>query len=124
MVVFGIAQSIGDPVTTIIHSAVYQPSPPPRTRRHHSVGFWVAALAFLVNMAFPAVPTPLYSLYQQRDGFSTLRITVIYAVYAVGVIASLFLGGHVSDWVGRRRMLVAALAVNVLSAGAFLAFSR
>jgi MFS family permease len=31
-------------------------------------------------------------------------ITVVYAVYAIGVIASLFLGGHVSDWVGRRRL--------------------
>jgi MFS family permease len=48
-------------------------------------------------------------------------ITVVYAVYAIGVIASLFLGGHVSDWVGRRRVLVPALAVNVLSAVLFIA---
>src|SRR6202012_4253043 len=90
--------------------------------RHHSVGFWVVAAAFLVNLAFSAVPTPLYVIYQQRDHFSTLMITVVYAVYAIGVIASLFLGGHVSDWVGRRRVLVPALAVNVLSAAAFIAF--
>jgi hypothetical protein len=38
------------------------------------------------------------------------------------VIASLFLGGHVSDWVGRRRVLVPALAVNALSAVLFIAF--
>ncbi|MDQ1464430.1 MAG: hypothetical protein QOC73_1371, partial [Actinomycetota bacterium] len=37
-----------------------------RSARHHSFGFWVAAVAFLVNMAFSAVPTPLYALYQQR----------------------------------------------------------
>ena len=74
--------------------------------RHHSFGFWVAALAFLVNMGFSAVPTPLYALYEQRDHFSTFMVTIVYAVYAVGVIGSLFLGGHVSDWVGRKRVFV------------------
>ena len=89
-------------------------------RRRHSFGFWVAALAFMVNMGFSAVPTPLYVLYQRRDHFSTLMITVVFAVYAVGVVGSLFLGGHVSDWIGRKRMLVPALLVNVLSASVFL----
>ena len=92
----------------------------PRTRIHHSVGFWVVAVAFLLNMAFSAVPTPLYVLYQQRDGISNLMVTVVYAVYAIGVIASLFLGGHVSDWVGRRRVLVPALLANAASAVVFI----
>src|ERR1700678_4699662 len=91
-------------------------------RRHHSAAFWVVAAAFCVNLAFSAVPTPLYAIYQQRDHFSTLMITVVYAVYAIGVIVSLFLGGHISDWVGRRRVLVPALAVNVASAVLFIAF--
>jgi hypothetical protein len=100
------------------------PSDPGRTRhqRRHSAAFWVVAAAFCVNLAFSAVPTPLYAIYQGRDHFSTLMITVVYAVYAVGVIGSLFLGGHISDWVGRRRVLVPALAVNVLSAVLFIAF--
>jgi MFS family permease len=88
--------------------------------RHHSVGFWIAALAFMVNMGFSAVPTPLYALYQRRDHFSTFMVTVVYAVYAVGVVGSLFLGGHVSDWVGRKRVFVPALLVNVGSALVFL----
>jgi predicted MFS family arabinose efflux permease len=74
----------------------------------------------MVSMGFSAVPTPLYVLYQQRDHFSTFMITVVYAVYAVGVIASLFLGGHISDWVGRKRVLVPALLVNVISAVIFM----
>src|SRR6202451_1531367 len=82
----------------------------PRHQRRHSAAFWVVAAAFCVNLAFSAVPTPLYVIYQQRDHFSTLMITVVYAVYAVGVIVSLFLGGHVSDWVGRRRGVAAAPA--------------
>ncbi|MDT5008932.1 MAG: hypothetical protein QOH57_549 [Mycobacterium sp.] len=91
-----------------------------RSGRHHSFGFWVAAAAFLVNMGFSAVPTPLYALYQQRDHFSTLMVTVVYAVYAIGVIGSLFLGGHVSDWVGRKQVFVPALLINVVSALVFL----
>ena len=95
-------------------------APRPRSRRHHSVGFWVAAVAFLLNMGFSAVPTPLYVLYQQRDGISNLTVTVVYAVYAVGVIGSLFLGGHLSDWIGRRRVFVPALLVNAVSAVIFI----
>jgi MFS family permease len=92
----------------------------PHSSRHHSFGFWVAALAFLVNMGFSAVPTPLYALYQRRDHFSTFMVTVVYAVYAVGVIGSLFLGGHVSDWIGRKQVFVPALLLNVVSALVFL----
>lgn len=92
-----------------------------RASRHH-LGFWVAALAFLVNMGFSAVPTPLYVLYQRRDHFSTITITLVYAVYAVGVIGSLFVAGHASDWVGRRRVFVPALLVNVVSAVVFIFF--
>jgi hypothetical protein len=91
-----------------------------RYSRRHSFGFWVAALAFMVNMGFSAVPTPLYGLYQRRDHFSTFMVTVVYAVYAVGVIVALFLGGHVSDWVGRKRVFVPALLIDVASALVFL----
>jgi len=73
-------------------------------------------------MAFSAVPTPLYVLYQQRDHFSQIMVTIVYAVYAVGVIASLFLAGHISDWVGRRKVLALALLVNVMSAVLFILF--
>ncbi len=103
------------------------PTPPRRwdggwqDRLGHAAGYWVVAAALLVNMAFSAVPTPLYVIYQQRDHFSAIGGTIVYAVYAVGVIASLFLGGHVSDWMGRRRILVAGLLVNVLSALIFIA---
>src|SRR5487761_15878 len=95
-------------------------SAPARARRAHHIGFWVTAVAFLVIMGFSAVPTPLYVLYQQRDHFSNLMITVVYAVYAVGVIGSLFLAGHLSDWTGRRHIFVPALVANVASAVIFI----
>ena len=47
-----------------------------RHQRRHAAAFWIVAAAFCVNLAFSAVPTPLYVIYQQRDHFSTLMITV------------------------------------------------
>jgi MFS family permease len=94
--------------------------PSGRSASAHSWGFWVAAVAFLANMAFSAVPTPLYAIYATRDGLNSLTITLVYAVYAVGVILSLFFGGHVSDWIGRKAIFVPALLLNVASAVVFI----
>jgi MFS family permease len=66
------------------------------------------------------MPTPLYGLYQQRDGFPTPVITVVFAAYAVGVVASLYLVGHVSDWFGRRPVILLALLAEALAAVGFL----
>jgi MFS family permease len=118
-----VANGANERATAITASGDAVPAPLPvlgGRSRHHSFGFWVVAAAFLVNMGFSAVPTPLYVLYERRDHFSTIMVTVVYAVYAIGVIASLLLGGHVSDWVGRKRVLVPALLVNVASALIFL----
>src|SRR3954449_3641011 len=88
--------------------------------RRHGAGLWAVVFAFVAVMAFSTVPTPLYTLYQARDGFSTFVITVIFAAYAVGVIVALFFAGHVSDWVGRRRALVPAVLLSVAGAIVFL----
>ena len=86
-------------------------------------GFWVIAAAFLTVMAFSTVPTPLYSIYQQRDGFPTFVITVIFAAYAVGVMASLYFVGHISDWAGRRRMILVAILLEIVAAVVFLVWT-
>ncbi|MFC7532257.1 MFS transporter [Actinoplanes sp. GCM10030250] len=83
-------------------------------------GFWAIALAFLTAMAFSTVPTPLYPLYMARDGFSTFTVTVVFAVYAAGVVVSLLLAGHISDRLGRKRVLLPALALELLAAVLFL----
>jgi MFS family permease len=93
---------------------------PTARRVSHGAGFWIIAFVFLTEMAFCAVPTPLYSIYQQRDGFPTIVVTVIFAAYAIGVMLSLYLAGHVSDWLGRRRVILASLLINVLAAILFL----
>ena len=58
---------------------------------------------------------PLSGLYARRDGFSSLTVTIVFAVYALAVALSLFLAGHLSDWHGRRRVLIPALALEILA---------
>lgn len=89
--------------------------------RHRS-GFWLIAAVFAVSMAFSTVPTPLYPIYQAHDGFTSFTVTVVFAAYAVGVVTSLLLAGHISDWVGRRRVLLPALALEAAAAVLFLAW--
>jgi MFS family permease len=91
------------------------PSPPDKRRSTVAVAY-----ALAVAMLSTTLPTPLYALYSARFGFSELMITVIFASYAAGVIASLFLFGALSDQVGRRRVLLAGLGFSVLSAAVFL----
>ena len=56
--------------------------------RHRS-GFWAVAFAFLIVMAFATLPSPLYGLYRMRDDLSAFTVTVIYAIFAAGTIATL-----------------------------------
>lgn len=95
-------------------------SRPPRRALPHAHSFWAIGVVFAAAMAFSTVPAPLYAIYRQRDGFSTFMITVVFAAYAVGVIGSLFLAGHTSDWLGRRRLLLAAIAAESVAAVLFL----
>lgn len=84
------------------------------------LAFAAVAYAFAVTMLGTTLPTPLYRSYQHRLHFHSLMTTVIYAVYAVGVISALVLFGRASDVLGRRRMLLAGLACAALSALVFL----
>jgi MFS family permease len=44
----------------------------------------------------------------------------VFAVYAVAVALSLFFAGHLSDWYGRRRVLLPALALQIVASVIFL----
>jgi len=55
-------------------------------------------------------PSPLYGTYAELWGFDSLVLTLVYATYAFGVLATLILAGRLSDEVGRRPVLVIALA--------------
>jgi predicted MFS family arabinose efflux permease len=70
-------------------------------------------------LAASGAPTPLYAVYQQHWGFSPITTTIVFGVYALAVLASLLTLGRLSDYVGRRPVLLAALGVQVVSMVAF-----
>lgn len=78
------------------------------------------AFAFAVTMMGTTLPTPLYSVYATQLGLSPLTVTALFAVYAIGVVATLSLFGRLSDELGRRPVLLLAVACAVLSAALFL----
>ncbi len=66
-------------------------------------------------LAASSAPTPLYAVYQAEWGFSPITVTVVFGVYAVAVLGSLLTVGSLSDHVGRRPVLLGALALQALA---------
>jgi MFS family permease len=92
----------------------------PRWEARRAIAVACVAYAFCVAMLGSTLPTPLYPIYQQRLGYGHQLTTVIFAVYAGGVITALLLFGRASDLLGRRPTLLIGLGVSGLSAGGFL----
>src|SRR5262249_8278021 len=90
----------------------------PRLSRR--AGFRAVALSFLAVTSFSTAPSALYGIYERQLHLSSLTITLVYAVYAVGVTVSLLLAGHLSDWYGRRAVLLPSLALAMLAALLFV----
>jgi MFS family permease len=85
------------------------------------VAFLVLASVTVTFLASASAPTPLYPHYQAEWGFSPLAVTVIFGVYALAVLVALLFFGRLSDHLGRRPVLLAALFVQVLTMGLFAA---
>jgi len=81
---------------------------------------FVLASLIVALLASSAAPTPLYAIYQAQWHFTPITTTVVFGVYALAVLAALLTLGKLSDHVGRRPVLVTAIAVH---AGALVIFA-
>jgi MFS family permease len=82
--------------------------------------FWIVVAALLAMMAAAGAPSPLYVVYEQRIGFSSVTLTVIFAVYVVALLATLLTVGSLSDHVGRKPVLAIAFVLEIVSVALFL----
>ena len=73
------------------------------------------ALTLLTFLAASSAPTPLYHLYQEGLHFSAGMLTLIFGVYALSLLAALLTVGSLSDHLGRRPVIFAALLLNMLA---------
>jgi MFS family permease len=90
--------------------------------RQHASAFWVVAFAFLIVMAFATLPSPLYGLYRERDGLSAFTVTIVYAIWAAGTIAALIAVPFIVDRIGRRGVMLTAVATMMVAAGELAAW--
>jgi MFS family permease len=97
---------------------------PQQARRPHTLpnraAYTLVAGVIGLGLYASVTPSPLYRAYSMLWHFSPATLTLIYATYAFGVLASLLLAGGVSDRVGRRPVLFAALAALMASTLLFL----
>jgi len=73
------------------------------------------AITLLTFLAASSAPTPLYHLYQEGLHFSAGMLTLIFGVYALSLLAALLTVGSLSDHLGRKPVIFAALLLNMLA---------
>ncbi|MEW1772593.1 MFS transporter [Streptomyces sp. NPDC086777] len=98
---------------TVRATAARRPIPP-------RAAFYVLASVVVSFLAASSAPTPLYATYQAEWGFSPITTTVVFGVYAIAVLSGLLVLGKLSDHVGRRPVLIIAIAAQAV---AMLVFS-
>ena len=96
-------------VTTRPRPTLQVISKPARRTLPSPVAYALAAGVIGLGLFASLTPSPLYRTYSVLWHFSPLTLTLIYATYAFGVLATLLLAGSVPDDVGRRPVLLASL---------------
>ncbi|MEU5390350.1 MFS transporter [Streptomyces tibetensis] len=96
------------------------PAPPePPTARAPTWWVWLAAWPVTAVFVLSNAATPLYVLWQRDIGFSKGTLTVVFASYIVGLLGSLLVSGVVSDRLGRKSVLLPALALALAACAIF-----
>jgi MFS family permease len=80
-----------------------------------TASFYLLASIILFFLAGSSAPTPLYAVYQAHWGFSPITVTLVFGIYALAVLAMLLVVGSLSDYVGRRPVLIVATIVQAVT---------
>jgi MFS family permease len=74
-------------------------------------GFWLAVAAIMVFSAAVAAPSPVYPLYQAEWQLAPAVMTGIFGIYVGGLLVGLLTAGSLSDYVGRRPVILPAVVL-------------
>ena len=83
----------------------------------------MALYAVITAITFSAsggAPTPLYHHYQDALALTPGMLTVIFASYVISLLIALLTVGSLSDYIGRRPVILAALLLNAAAMVAFI----
>lgn len=81
---------------------------------------WLLASILVGFLAASSAPSPLYAIYRQAWGFSALTLTVVFSVYAFALLGALLVFGALSDYLGRKKVILLALVLEIGSLMLFL----
>ncbi len=81
----------------------------------------MAVIAAMTFSASGAAPTPLYHQYQESFALTPFAVTIVFAAYVLSLLAALLTVGSLSDYIGRRPAILAALTLNAVSMAMFMA---
>lgn len=84
-------------------------------RLSNTAAFYLLASIILCFLAGSSAPTPLYAVYQAAWGFSPITVTVVFGIYALAVLATLLVVGSLSDYLGRRPVLISAALLQAVA---------
>jgi MFS family permease len=97
----------------------------PRQQQRASLSYRTTTVAAVITaMTFAAcgaAPTPLYHQYQEAFGLTPFMLTVIFGAYVLSLLGALLTVGSLSDYIGRRPAILAALSLNVVAMVMFIA---
>jgi MFS family permease len=85
-----------------------------------AASFAAMAVAFAAFFIAAGAPTPLLPIYEARWNFPASMVTVAFGVYAIALLLTLLIIGSLSDHIGRRPLLIGALALELVSMVVFL----
>jgi MFS family permease len=86
-----------------------------RRRLSQPLAYALSAAIIGAALFASATPSPLYETYARTWDFSSVVVTLVYASYAVGVLAALLFAGRLSDVAGRRPVLISALGALLVA---------
>ncbi len=82
-------------------------------------GSWKALIGLFVLTMGTSTLTPLLPLYKEHFGISTATATLLFVTYTITVVPTMLIAGNLSDRLGRKRLLLPAMAIMTLASLVF-----
>src|SRR4051812_38083008 len=101
-------------------AAVANEKPSRRVTLSRRASFWAAAAFAFLAFATSAAASPLYRVYEHEFSFAPTTLTLLFTVYIVVLLGTLLLFGSVSEYTGRRIVMLAGLALGAAGCALFL----
>lgn len=105
-----------------VHNVSAPPVTPSARRRSlpRTVGFAGISAAMVAILVAAGSPTPLLPVYERQWGFPAWMLTLAFGVYALALLVAILVIGSLSDHIGRRPLMVGALAIELVAMLVFL----